>query len=99
MLRAGPIPLMLALAGCAGPMGTLRAGPSVPASMAAQVMTVIPPVTEFDGSYRMRLRLTGGAAATEGNTWCVSNGQPFVTVANGKFNYAIPHPNIPGNPT
>jgi hypothetical protein len=99
MLRAGLIPLMLALAGCAGPMGTMRPGPSVPASMAAQVMTVIPPVTEFDGSYRMSLRLTGGAAAAEGNTWCVSTGQPVITVADGKFNYAVPHPNIPGNPT
>ncbi|HET7883503.1 MAG TPA: hypothetical protein VFL55_21640 [Acetobacteraceae bacterium] len=99
MWRTGLIALTLAAAGCAGPMGTIRPGPSVPASQAAQVMTVVPPVTAYDGTYRMRLRLTGGAGAAEGNTWCQSGGQPVITVTNGQFDYAVPHPNIPGNPT
>jgi hypothetical protein len=47
----------------------------------------------------MRLRLTGGAGAAEGNTWCISSGQPVITVTNGMFKFGIPHPNIPGNPT
>ena len=32
-------------------------------------------------------------------TWCESPGQPIITVANGQFSYAVPHPNIPGNAT
>jgi hypothetical protein len=32
-------------------------------------------------------------------SWCETPGQPTVTVANGQFTYAVPHPNVPGNPT
>jgi hypothetical protein len=101
MQRGGlfPMALTMALAGCAGPMGTMRPGPSVPASMAAEVSMVVPPVTAFDGSYRMRLRSTGGAGAGEGTQWCEPRGQAVVTVKNGQFDYAVQHPNIPGNPT
>ena len=57
-----------------------------------------PPVTSFDGSYRTTIRTTN-TRATEGTIWCNTYGQWVVTVANGQFRYAVPHPDIPGNST
>jgi hypothetical protein len=79
--------LMLMIAGCAGPMGTIHTG-----------VTAAPPVTTFDGSYQTTIRVTDAAAGTEGTSWCETPGQSVVTVANGEFSYAVPHPNVPGNP-
>lgn len=91
--------LLFTISGCAGSMGSVRPGPSVPAAQAATII-VTPPVTSFDGTYSNTLRLTssfGSGKDTYG--WCDSPGQPIITVANGQFSYAVPHPNIPGEAT
>ena len=80
--------LTLAIAGCAGPMGTIHPVPAPP-----------PPVTAFDGSYRSLLRTTTPGSEGQVFTWCDSRGQAVITVEQGKFTYAVPHPNVPGNPT
>ena len=85
--------------GCAGPMGTLRPGPSMTASEAA-TFTVVPPATAFDGSYTNTLGVAQSfGAGQDVHEWCTSPGQPIITVENGQFTYAVPHPNIPGNAT
>jgi hypothetical protein len=88
LLRAKLLPWLLLVSGCAGPMGTLRGVPPPPA-----------PVTTFDGSYRMTLSAAGSFGSAQRNTWCESPGQARLTVASGQFSYAVPHPNVPGNPT
>jgi hypothetical protein len=80
--------LLLMIAGCAGPMVPARSG--APASTS---------VTAFNGSYRTTIRVTGTSAAAQGTNWCDTQGQPVVTVANGQFTYAVPHPNVPGSMT
>lgn len=87
-VRLWPLVLMLTIAGCAGSMGE----PKVDTTMAQ-------PVTAFDGSYRSTIRSTGSFGASQANSWCDLPGQPIITVANGQFSYAVPHPNVPGNPT
>ena len=86
-VRLCPMVLMLMIAGCAGSMGTMHSE------------TAPAPVTSFDGSYRSTIRITSAAEATTGTSWCETPGQPVITVANGQFSYAVPHPNTPGNPT
>lgn len=81
-----PMVLMLMLAGCAGPMGTIHAD------------TAAAPITSFDGTYQSTIRITTTAGDATGTSWCVTPGQPIITVANGQFSYTVPHPNIPGNP-
>ncbi len=78
----------LMIIGCAGPMGVIHGGTVTAA-----------PVTSFDGSYGNTIRVIRSAGATEGTTWCDSPGQPVITVANGRFSYAVPHPNVPGDAT
>jgi hypothetical protein len=80
--------LVLMIAGCAGPMGTIHPVPPPP-----------PPVTAFDGSYRSVLRSTTPTVEGQVFTWCDSQGQAVITVDQGRFTYAVPHPNVPGNPT
>jgi hypothetical protein len=80
--------LLLAMGGCAGPMGTIHSGPA-PA----------PPSTAFDGSYRSTIRLVGGAAAAQGQDWCQTPGHSVLTVSQGEFSYPVAHPNAPGQPT
>jgi hypothetical protein len=77
----------LMLAGCAGSMGTMHTDP------------VAVSVTSFDGSYRSTISITSSSDETKGTAWCVTPGQPIITVANGQFSYTVPHPNVPGNPT
>jgi hypothetical protein len=86
----GSMAALAAITGCAGPIGTLRAEPPGP-----------PPVTAFDGSYRNTLRQSNAssAAAQQAQSWCQTPGQPVITVANGQFTYAVPHPGIPGTPS
>jgi hypothetical protein len=81
------VSLAIILGGCAGSMGTIHSDQPPP-----------PPITSFDGSYRTTIRITN-TRATEGTIWCNTSGQSVVTVANGQFRYAVPHPDIPGNPT
>jgi hypothetical protein len=95
----GGLALVMFLGGCAGPMGTMRPGPSVPADAVASDTTTAGPVNTFDGSYQVTLRNTGAAGAASSSSWCASPGQPMVTVTNGQFTYAVPHPNVPGNAT
>jgi hypothetical protein len=78
----------LVIIGCAGPMGVIHGGTVTAAA-----------VTSFDGSYGNTIRITSSAGAAEGTTWCETPGQPVITVANGQFSYAVPHPNVPGNAT
>jgi hypothetical protein len=86
LVRLCPMVLMLTIAGCAGRMGTIHTDAAA-----------TPTVTSFDGSYQSTIRVTDTAAGAQGN-WCESPGQPVITVANGQFSYAVPHPNVPGNP-
>jgi hypothetical protein len=86
-LCAAMMPCLMII-GCAGPMGVIHGG-----TVAAA------PVTSFDGSYSSTIRITSSAGAAEGTNWCDTPGQPVVAVANGQFNYAVPHPNVPGNAT
>jgi len=79
--------LLLMISGCAGQTAV------------QQSTTAPPPVTSFDGSYRGAIRVTGMSAQAAGTNWCESPGQPTITVSNGQFSYAVPHPNMPGNPT
>jgi hypothetical protein len=85
--------------GCAGSMGTMRPGPSVPADSPGAGSAAAPAGTTFDGSYRVTLRTANSAADANLASWCASPGQPVVTVTNGRFTFAVPHPNIPGNAT
>jgi hypothetical protein len=78
--------LLLMLAGCAGSMGTMHAN------------TATAPATSFDGTYQSTIRITSSADEAKGTSWCVTPGQPLITVANGQFSYTVPHPNAPGNP-
>ena len=87
------------LVGCAGPMGTLRPGPSVPADQAQSAEQAKPPVTAFDGSYRNTIRLVSAFGSAEGTPWCYSPGQPVIVVKEGQFSYSLPHPNVPGDAT
>jgi hypothetical protein len=67
-------------------MATVRPGPAV-----------APPVTSFDGSYRTTIRVIGSfGSGKDIYGWCSSPGQPVITVTNGQFTYAVPHPNVPG---
>lgn len=77
-----------ALAGCAGPMGTMHTDTVTAA-----------PVTAFDGSYRTTIRSTRSFGSSMASAWCESPGQPVVTITGGAFTYAVPHPNVPGNAT
>jgi hypothetical protein len=98
MTSLAALALVMLVSGCAGSMGTMRGGPSMPAAEAvANAATA--PVTAFDGSYRVTLRSTGSAGAAGNTSWCASPGQPTITVTNGQFSYAVPHPNVPGNAT
>ena len=80
--------ICLAVAGCAGPMGTMHTD-----------TVITPPVTAFDGSYRTTLRSTESFGSQMVSAWCESPGQPVVTITNGSFTFAVPHPNVPGNAT
>jgi hypothetical protein len=81
------VALAIILGGCAGPMGPIRSDPPAP-----------PPTTSFDGSYRTTIG-TLPTKATEGTIWCNTSGQEVVAVVNGQFIFAVPHPDVPGNPT
>jgi hypothetical protein len=78
--------LMPVLVGCAGSMGTIHAD------------TATAPVASFDGAYRSTIRITSEAVEAKGTSWCITPGQPVITIANGQFSYTVSHPNAPGNP-
>jgi hypothetical protein len=86
--KAPLLTMVSMIGGCAGPMGPIRSNPPPP-----------PPVTSFDGTYHTTIRPAGSFGSAQLTSWCDTPGQPNVTVANGQFTYAAPHPNVPGNPT
>jgi hypothetical protein len=86
-VRLYPIALMLMISGCAGPMGTIH-GEAAKSS-----------VTSFDGSYQTTIHITNIAPEAKGSNWCETPGQPTITVTNGQFSYAVPHPNVPADVT
>ena len=85
LVRLCSMVAILLIVGCAGPMGTIHTD-TVPT----------PVVTAFDGTYRSTIRVTKEFGQT---SWCDTPGQPVITVANGQFDYAVPHPNVPSNYT
>jgi hypothetical protein len=87
-IRLYPLSLMLIIGGCAGPMGQIRSDTPAP-----------PPVTSFDGTYRTTIRVANSFGVAQTTAWCESPGQPVVTISNGQFIYAVPHPNVPGEAT
>lgn len=92
--RLFPLALVFALSGCAGDMGPIRPGPSLPASEAATII-ITPPVTAFDGTYRNTLRVASSFGRDQDvSGWCASPGQRVITVANGRFTYEVPHPDV-----
>ena len=88
-VKLSPVVLLLLIGGCAGPIGTIHVSQTPPP----------PVVTAFDGTYRTTIRSLESFGADQETAWCDSPGQPVVTVTNGKFSYAVPHPNVPGNAT
>ena len=88
MNRLYPMLLPLMIIGCAGPMGTIHG--EAPTTVA---------VTTYDGAYSSTIRVTSTAEGARGTGLCDSPGQPVVTVANGQFSYAVPHPNVLGSMT
>lgn len=86
--KACAITVLLTMAGCAGPMGPLRPAPKPAAA-----------ITAYDGSYRTAIRSTDSSRATLGSTWCRTSPELVATVSDGDLTYAVPHPNVPGNPT
>jgi len=86
--KACAMALLLTMAGCAGPMGPLRPDPAHPAA-----------VTTFDGSYRTAIRSTNASQSAMGSSWCEPPPEIVATVSGGALTYAVPHLNVPGNPT
>src|SRR5690242_14400915 len=80
--------------GCAGGMGPLQPGPSLPATEAAKIIAR-PPVTAFDGLYRNTIRVTASFGGDNDSLgWCNSPGQPIIHILNGRLTYEVPHPNV-----
>ncbi len=82
------VPIVATVAACAGSMGTMRGHSAGPA-----------PVTAFDGSYRNTIAVIATTRNGADAPACQTPGQPIITVASGRFTYAVPHPMIRGNPT
>jgi hypothetical protein len=98
-MKPRAVALVLTMCGCAGSMGSLRPGSSMPYNSATQSSPATSSVTSFDGTYRNTIRVTGSTTLAKGTSWCETPGQPIITVAEGHFNYAVSHPNIPGDAT
>jgi len=72
----------LMIIGCAGPMPSVSLSPPPPAT------------TAFDGSYRSTIKVIPTPSVPQGVNWCVTKGQPVITVRDGQFSYSIPHAQI-----
>ncbi len=92
-MRIGPFVsaylLIASLAGCGRPpppSTTVRAAP--------------PSHSAFDGVYRATVTVTKvGSAAAGYPSWCETQAHASLNVATNRFGFALPHPNMPGNPT
>lgn len=56
------------------------------------------PAVSWDGTYRGTVQITGQGASIQRN-WCETDPQIIVQVTGNSFTYAMPHPNVPHNPT
>jgi hypothetical protein len=78
--------LIALLAGCQQP------GPPPSATMPPLLTTV------FDGTYRATVSVTKTGSGAD-PTWCQTQPPASINVAGDRFTLALPHPNVPGNPT
>lgn len=85
-LSAAACLLIALLAGCQ------RAGPPPSATLPPLFTTV------FDGTYRATVSVTKTGSGAD-PTWCLTQPPASITVAGDRFSLALPHPNVPGNPT
>ncbi len=62
--------------------------------------TSLPPssVSAFDGAYRATVSVTQVGAGADPR-WCQTQAPGSINVAANQFSLALPHPNVPGNPT
>ncbi len=56
------------------------------------------PTVSWDGNYRGIVRVTGLGSGVQ-SKWCETDPQFIVQVTGNSFTYAMPHPNVPHNPT
>jgi hypothetical protein len=92
-------------------MTLMRFGPSAAAclmsvSLAAcqqagpPASATLPPLftTVFDGTYRVAVSV---AKVSQGGdaTWCQTQPPASLNITGDQFRLALPHPNVPGNPT
>jgi hypothetical protein len=90
-MRIGPAVACLltaSLVGCARP------------SPPSTTVGAAPSYSAFDGVYRATVTVTKvGSAAAGYPTWCDTQAHASLNVATNRFSLALPHPNMPGNPT
>lgn len=77
----------IAFVGCANKVPT----PTASAPPAA-------PGISFDGTYRGAVQITGTASSAP-RSWCETPNPIMIQVSGNTMNYAMPHPNVMGNPT
>jgi len=56
------------------------------------------PAVSWDGTYRGTIQITGLGSSVQRN-WCETDPQMVVQVTGNSFTYAMPHPNVPDDPT
>jgi hypothetical protein len=85
--RLAAVIAVIASAGCGSPPKLASSDP--PSSV---------PSVSWDGVYRGTVQITGLGSGMD-TKWCETDPQMTVQVVGGKFSYAMPHPNVPANPT
>lgn len=62
--------------------------------------TVQAPHSAFDGVYRATVTVSKVSSAAAGSPgWCETQAHTSLNVTMNRFSLALPHPNVPGNPT
>ena len=56
------------------------------------------PIPSFDGLYSGSIRIRNGSSSPPSD-WCATTPTVRIEVRNNGFDYAMPHPNLIGNPT
>ena len=56
------------------------------------------PIPSFDGLYSGSIRIRNVSSSSPSD-WCETTPTMSIEVRNNGFNYAMPHPNVMGNPT
>ena len=80
--------LIACLVGCGGPPPPPTAGRAASSHSA------------FDGVYRATVTISKVSSAAAGSSgWCETQEHPSLNVTMNRFSLALPHPNVPGNPT